>query len=373
MGAGEGEQRGGDVVADHHVVAAAEGLHQLSLLGERAGGGAGQAVAAGDVDGQQVAAGGAVGDPGGAADDRLALGAAGEGDHHPFAGFPDAVDAVVGPVVAQSLVHPAGHPEQGEFAQGGQVADPEVVGERGVHLLGLVDVAVGHPPAQRLRGHVDEFDLVGPADHLVRDGLALRDAGDLPDDVVQRFQVLDVDGGDDVDPGGEQFLDVLPALGVPAAGDVGVRQLVDQDDGRAAGEHRVEVHLLELGPAVGAVDPRQDLQTLQHPPGVLAPVGLDVPDDDVGPAFLSAPRLVQHPVGLADPRGGTEVHPQAAAAGGGAGCEVAGHGHCSFLRDVHVCGHGSAGPGTGDALPHPGRPGHAMRWRNVTSTRPAPC
>ncbi len=359
MGAGEGQQRGGDVVADHHVVAAAEGLDELALLGERAGGGAGQAVAAGDVDGQQVPAGGAVGDPGGAADQGLALGAAGEGDHDPLAGLPDPVDAVGRAVVAQALVHPPGDPEQGELAQGGEVADPEVVRECGVHLLRLVDVAMGHPAAQRLRGHVDEFDLVGPADHLVRDGLALGDAGDLPDDVVQRFQVLDVDGGDDVDPGGEQFLDVLPALGVPAAGDVGVRQLVHQDDGRAAGERGVEVHLLELGVPVGAVDPRQDLQAVQHALGVAPAVALDEPDHDVGPAFLSAPGLVQHPVGLADPGRGAEVHPQPAAAVAGAGGEVAGHGHCSFHREVvHVCGRGAAGPGAEGILPRPGRPGH---------------
>ncbi len=47
----------------------------------------------------------------------------------------------------------------------------------------------------------------------------------------------------DVDAGVEQFLDVLPALGVARAGRVGVRQLVDQDQRRLARQRGVEVEL----------------------------------------------------------------------------------------------------------------------------------
>ena len=94
---------------------------------------------------------------------------------------------------------------------------PEVVRQRGVDLLGRVDVAVGQAPAQRLGGHVLQLDLVGRADDRVGHRLALRHAGDLLDHVVERLQVLDVDGGDDVDAGGQQLLDVLPALGVAGA------------------------------------------------------------------------------------------------------------------------------------------------------------
>ena len=52
---------------------------------------------------------------------------------------------------------------QRELAQRAEVAAPEVVGERGVDLLGRVDVAVRHAPAQRLGRHVDELDLLGRA------------------------------------------------------------------------------------------------------------------------------------------------------------------------------------------------------------------
>ena len=180
------------------------------------------------------------------------------------------VDVVLLAVLLQRVVDPVGGPEQRQLAQRGEVADPEVVGEGGVDLLGRVDVAVGHPAAQRLGGHVDQLDLVGRADHRVGHRLALRHAGDLLDDVVDRLEVLDVDRGDDVDAGGEQLLDVLPALRVARAGHVGVGELVDQRDLGPAGEHGVDVHLGERrrrGRSSSCA--RDHLQAVEHLGGVL--------------------------------------------------------------------------------------------------------
>ena len=181
-------------------------------------------------------------------------------------------------------------------------------------MLRLVDVAVRHPPAQRVGGHVDQLDLVGGADHLVRDGLLLPDPGDPLDLVVERLEVLDVDGGDDVDAGGTELLDVLRALLVPAAGHVGVRELVDQHHGRVAGQHRVDVHLGEGGTAVGDLAPRHDLQSVDLRGRVLPVVGLDEPDDHVGAAGEPPVRLTERRVGLADPGRGAEVDGQAPSA-----------------------------------------------------------
>ena len=85
-------------------------------------------------------------------------------------------DAVGLHVALEGLLDPVGDPQQRELAEGGEVAGPEVVGERGVDPLGRVDVAVGHAPAQRLGAHVDELDLVGAAHDRVGHGLALLDA-----------------------------------------------------------------------------------------------------------------------------------------------------------------------------------------------------
>ena len=108
---------------------------------------------------------------------------------------------VIAHVVLQRLVDAVGHPEQRELAQRAEVAFAEVVRERGVDLLGRIDVAVRHPATERERGHVDQLHLIRRPDDLVRDRLALLRAGDPLDDVVQRLQVLDVHGGDDVDAG----------------------------------------------------------------------------------------------------------------------------------------------------------------------------
>ncbi len=132
------------------------------------GAGAGvEAVGGGDVDADEGAAEPS-GDAGGAADELFAAAGAGDGDDDPFAGFPGVGDAVGVHVAVEAFLDPVGDPEQGELAEGGEVAGAEVVGEGGVDALRRVDVAVGHAAAERLGAHVDELDLVGVADDVRR-------------------------------------------------------------------------------------------------------------------------------------------------------------------------------------------------------------
>ena len=84
--AGEVQQGLRDVVADDVVEGAAEVFDQRALDGEFLGRGGGQAVAAGDVDGQDLAARALLGEARGAADERTALRAAGQADDDPLAG-----------------------------------------------------------------------------------------------------------------------------------------------------------------------------------------------------------------------------------------------------------------------------------------------
>ena len=139
---------------------------------------------------------------------------------------------------------------QRDLAEPGQVAGREEVLQRPLGPIGRVDLAGLHPLEQVLGRDVDVDDLVGLGQHAVGEPLLDLHAGGPLDLVVEALQVLDVDRRDHVDPGPEQVLDVLVALGVAAAGGVGVRQLVDQADGRAPGEDRVEVHLAEGDAAV---------------------------------------------------------------------------------------------------------------------------
>ena len=101
-----------------------------------------------------------------------------------------------------------------EFAQGDQVALAEEILQRMLRPLRQIDLAFLQPLQQLVGRDVDEFDLVGLVEHLVRHGLLHARAGDLGDDVVEAFDVLDVDRGIDVDACGEQLFHVLPALGM---------------------------------------------------------------------------------------------------------------------------------------------------------------
>jgi hypothetical protein len=292
------------------VVRAAETLDQRPLPFQVRGVRPGEAVVAGDVHGEQVGALGACRDPCRTPDEGVALRAAGEGDDHALPGLPRRPDAVVGAVPVELLVDLVREPQQGQLSQRGEVPDPEVVAQRRIDRVRRVDVAVREPPSQRLRRHVDELDLLGLPDHRVRHRLVLLDAGDLLDDVVDRLQVLDVDGRDNRDPGCEQLLDVLPALGVAGPRGVRVRELVHERDVGPARQEGLEVHLAEGRPAVGHRRAGKDLEPPGHRLRVPAAVGLHEPDDDVGPALAPSVALLEHLVRLADARCGTEVDTQ---------------------------------------------------------------
>jgi hypothetical protein len=92
---------------------------------------------------------------------------------------------------------------------------------------------------------VDDLDIVGAVDDRIRNGLAHADTGDLRDDVVQALEMLDVERRVDVDAARQQFLDVEIALGMAAAGRVGMGELVDEDERGAPRQDRIEVHLVE--------------------------------------------------------------------------------------------------------------------------------
>ena len=118
-----------------------------------------------------------------------------------------------------------------------------------------------------------------------------------------------------VDPGGEELLDVLPALGVARAGRVGVRQLVDHAHLGCPGEHRVDVELGEPVPRWSSDRAGQHLEALEQLGGPGPAVGLDEPDDDVGARARGRRRAsFSIGVGLADAGRRAEVDPQFTAA-----------------------------------------------------------
>ena len=221
----------------------------------------------------------------------------------PVLGRPGSGDGVRAHVVDHLRVDPLGGDAHRELAQRGEIALAEEMLQGAADLAAHVDLAFAQPLDQVVRRQVDQLDLIGELQDLVRQGLADAHAGDALHDVVQALDVLDVERGEDIDPGGEQFLHVLMALDVAAALDVGMGELVDDGELRLAPEQRVEVHLGEDAAAIHLALPRQHLETAQQRLGLGPAVGLDHADHHVRrPPRRRSLRGLEHRVGLADAR-----------------------------------------------------------------------
>ena len=133
--------------------------------------------------------------------------------------------------------------------------------------------------------------------------LAHAHAGQLGHAVVERLEVLDVDRGEHVDARVEHVLDVLVALAVLEAGRVGVGQLVDQAELGGPAKDGGQVHLVDRGAAVLDLAAGQALEALGLRLGLGSRVRLEVADHHVTAGGALGLALLQHAVGLADPRG----------------------------------------------------------------------
>ena len=236
------------------------------------------------------------------------------------------------------LVQAEGDLLHGQFPQLRQFLRGEEVLHRGGDAFGRIDLAGFEPLAQVLGRKVHVDDLVGHGDDVIGDALLDPHPGGPLDDVVQAFQVLDVQRGHDADAGAEQFLHVLVAFAIAAARGIGVGQLVDQGDGGPAGQHGVDVHFLDHDAAVFDPPPRDLFELADLHGGLRSSVGLDEADGHVDTLPAQPIAFLEHVVGLAHAGGEAQVdfEPAALLAADeveerlGLGLEfVAGHG--SFL------------------------------------------
>ena len=112
--------------------------------------------------------------------------------------------------------------------------------------------------------------------------------------------MLDVQGGQDVDAGVEQLVNILPAVGVRAVRGIGVGVVIDDGRGRPAADDSVQVQLFEVEPLIRNPLGRDQLEPCQQGAGVAAPPVPGKRDDDVLAAFAQPVPLPEHRVGLAD-------------------------------------------------------------------------
>ena len=160
--------------------------------------------------------------------------------------------------------------------------------------VGNVDFSLLEPLDQIVGRQINQFDRIGAIEHGVGHRLAHADVRDLRDDVIETLDVLNVDRGVDVDAAGHQLFDVEIALRVAAAFGIGVREFVDQNDLRPAGNDGVEIHLLKRLAFVFEAPAWNDFEAFQQRLGLLAAVGFDDTDDDIVPVLPAGMGLLQH-------------------------------------------------------------------------------
>ena len=220
-------------------------------------------------------------------------------------------------VLARGGIDAIGRAAQRKFAQRNQVWLAEEAIERGARLLGQVHLARLQAFQQIVGREVDQLDLGGFVEHLVRHRLLLTDPGDPGDDIVQAFDVLDVHRRPDIESGLEHLFDVLPALRVPRGRHpvhrIRMCELVDQRDACPASQRGVEIELLAHDAAVINGQRRQPLEPLDQTLGLDTAVRFDIADDDVRPARLGSAGGLEHRVRLANPGGRSEEQMQSAA------------------------------------------------------------
>src|SRR5262249_5866597 len=159
-----------------------------------------------------------------------------------------------------------------ELAQGAEVARLEEALESAAGQFASVDFALAEARGELFGRQVDQLDLVGIFENLIGDRFTNADAGDAGNDVVQAFEMLDVERGVDVDAGFDQLCDILPALRVTALGRIGVGIFVDDQELWFAREGGVDVEFGECVAVISNLLAGDDLETFEQRLGLLAAV-----------------------------------------------------------------------------------------------------
>ncbi len=111
------------------------------------------------------------------------------------------MDGLVGAVGLNVVLDAIGGAAQRELAQRHEIAFAEEIAGRALDLLGHVDLARLEPRQQFVGGHVNQDHVVCVVEKRVGNGLPHTDAGDAADDVVQAFEVLDIERREYIDSG----------------------------------------------------------------------------------------------------------------------------------------------------------------------------
>ena len=93
-------------------------------------------------------------------------------------------------------------------------------------LAGNIHFAFMQALAQIVRRQVNQYDFIGRIKKRIGDGFPHLDTGYAAHYVVQAFQMLNVDGSENINASFQQFFDILPAFGMTGTWRITVRQFV---------------------------------------------------------------------------------------------------------------------------------------------------
>ena len=245
------------------------------------------------------------------ADQALRSGMVADPHHDPLTRRPNAHLARKRDVLQHLAVDRLRGAAQRQLAQRRKIGLGEEMREGPARLLRHIDLALFQPLDQLVGRQIDHLDL-GVIQNGIGHRLAHPHAGKAGDEVVQALDMLDIEGGEHVDAGVAQLLDILPALGMAAARRVGVGQLVYQRHLRVAGQHRVYVEFAEGVGTMLQRAARQDLEGRGQRHGLGAAMGFDDAGHDILAIAQHLRARPQHLEGFAHTRRGTQKDLEAA-------------------------------------------------------------
>lgn len=204
----------------------------------------------------------------------------------------DLLDPLATEIFFELVIDDIGGQEKGDLAEFGELAFADG---------GTLDAV--------FRRSVDDFDLVGGAEEGFGNGVGDDFAANSFDLGLAFLDVLEIDGSNDGNAVGEEFLDILPTFGMLAAGRVFIGKAVDEADGRVALEDggNVDGGRAEIGPGGNQFEGALELFDFR------GGRGLSGGEHHVLATHFAAAPLVEHADGLADAGGVAKKDFEAAA------------------------------------------------------------
>lgn len=115
------------------------------------------------------------------------------------------------PPGAHLLIYAIGSTAQCQFAQGDQITFAEKMFNGALRLPGNIDFAFFQSLAQIVQGK-STSTTSSAASKRIGHGLPYLNSGDAADHIIQTFQMLNVDGSENINASFQQLFDVLPAF-----------------------------------------------------------------------------------------------------------------------------------------------------------------